>query len=98
MSNTIASTTLPSLGPAQWLTERAQHASRELNDCVELNPEKLGGVPVLKGTRIAVAQVLAEMGEGQSAEQVAEDLDLDVSLVKRLVLGLAICLDRPVAR
>jgi len=50
-----------------------------------------------KGTRISVAQVLAELGEGQSAEEVAADFDLDVVLVKKLVQGLAVCLDRPVS-
>ena len=66
----------------QWLTQRAQYATRELGDCVEWNANKLGGAPVLKGTRISVAQVLAELGEGQSAEEVAADFDLDVVLVR----------------
>jgi uncharacterized protein (DUF433 family) len=81
----------------QWLTQRVQYATRELSDCVEWNPNKLGGAPVLKGTRISVGQVLAELGEGQSAEEVAADFDLDVRLVKKLVQGLAICLDQPVS-
>ena len=88
---------IPSAQPDQWLVERTRHAARELSDCVEINPDKLGGVPVLKGTRISVAQVLAEIGEGQSVEAVADDFDLDVELVKRLVTGLAVCLDRPIA-
>jgi|OpeIllAssembly_1097287.scaffolds.fasta_scaffold763392_1 uncharacterized protein (DUF433 family) len=97
---TIASDSLTASAQAagQWLTQRAQYATRELSDCVEWNADKLGGAPVLKGTRISVAQVLAELGEGQSAEEVAADFDLDVALVKRLVQGLAVCLDRPVVR
>lgn len=98
MPNLTSDTALPDLGPEQWLTERTQHAIRELGDCVERNPAKLGGVPVLKGTRISVAQILAELGEGQSAEEVADDFDLDVGLVKKLVQGLAVCLDRPTSR
>ena len=98
MSNVSSSTSLPNLGPEEWLTERTRHAIRELGDCVERNPAKLGGVPVLKGTRISVAQVLAELGEGQSAEEIADDFDLDVTLVKKLVQGLAVCLDTPVYR
>jgi uncharacterized protein (DUF433 family) len=95
-TGTNAVTALPQ--PAgQWLTQRAQYATRELGDCVEWNAHKLGGAPVLKGTRISVAQVLAELGEGQSAEEVAADFDLDVVLVKKLVQGLAVCLDRPVS-
>jgi uncharacterized protein (DUF433 family) len=89
--------TVPAQPAGQWLTQRAQHATRELSDCVEWNTNKLGGAPVLKGTRISAAQVLAELGEGQSAEEVAADFDLDVMLVKKLVQGLAVCLDRPVS-
>ena len=98
MSSDTFPTALPSLRADQWLTERTQHASRELSDCVELSPQKLGGVPVLKGSRISVAQILAEIGEGRSADEVAADFDLDAALVKRLVQGLAVCLDRPTSR
>jgi len=96
---TTISNAVPALTPpaGQWLTQRAQYATRELSDCVEWNANKLGGAPVLKGTRISVSQVLAELGEGQSAEEVAADFDLDVRLVKKLVQGLAVCLDRPVS-
>ena len=96
MANNATATTLPGLPLEQWLAERTRHASRELTECIEVSAEKLGGVPVLKGTRISIAQILAEIGEGQSAEEVAADFDIDVGLVKKLVLGLAVCLDRPV--
>lgn len=89
---------VPAALPEQWLADRTRFAARELGDCVEMNPDKLGGVPVLKGSRISVAQILAEIGEGQSVEAVAADFDLDVELVKRLVTGLAVCLDRPIAQ
>ncbi|MCY2994661.1 MAG: DUF433 domain-containing protein [Planctomycetota bacterium] len=91
------SMTVPAPLAGQWLTERVQYATRELDDCLEWNANKLGGAPVLRGTRISVAQILAELAEGQSAEEVAQDFDLDVLLVKKLVQGLAICLDRPVS-
>jgi uncharacterized protein (DUF433 family) len=94
ISDAVTAVTSPA---GQWLTQRAQYATQELSDCVEFNPNKLGGAPVLKGTRISVSQVLAELGDGQSAEEVAADFDLDVRLVKKLVQGLAVCLDRPVS-
>ena len=94
----ISCNLIPSALPEQWLADRTRFAARELGDCVEMNPDKLGGVPVLKGSRISVAQILAEIGEGQSVEGVAADFDLDVELVKRLVSGLAVCLDRPIAQ
>ncbi len=97
MSNSTTAPILLDPRAEQWLIERMQLASRELADCIELNPAKCGGVPVLKGTRISVAQILAEMGEGQSAAEVAQDFDLDVELIKRLVKGLAVYLDRTVS-
>ncbi|HLQ43163.1 MAG TPA: DUF433 domain-containing protein [Planctomycetaceae bacterium] len=83
--------------PEQWLAERTEHAARELRECVEFDPGKRCGVPVLKGTRMSVAQLLAELGEGRSTVEVAEDFDLDAALVKRFVCGLAVCLDRTVS-
>lgn len=55
----------------------------------------MNGVPVVKGSRISVAQIFAEMAEGMSANEVAEDFSLDPALVKRLVSGFSVCLDRP---
>ena len=89
---------VPSISTEQWLAERARQAALELRDCVEVDANKLGGVPVLKGTRISVAQILAEIGEGQSIQAVADDFALDVAQVKKLVTGLAICIDRPLAK
>ncbi len=84
-------------GPEQWLAERADYAARELHECVEFDPGKRCAVPVLLGTRMSVAQLLAELGEGRSTTEVADDFDLDANLVKRFVCGLAVCLDRTVA-
>ena len=98
MSPATLSLTVPSAQADHWLIQRTQFASRELDDCIELNENKMGGVPLLKGSRISVAQVLAEISEGQSVAEVAADFDLDVSLVQRLVQGLAVCLDRSVSR
>ena len=83
--------------PEQWLAERADYAARELHECVEFDPAKRCAIPVLLGTRMSVAQLLAELGEGRSTAEVAEDFDLDANLVKRFVCGLAVCLDRTVS-
>jgi uncharacterized protein (DUF433 family) len=83
---------------ALWLVQRVEYASSELSDCIERNPLKMNGVPVVKGSRISVAQILAEIAEGMSADEVAEDFSLDPSLVKRLVSGLSVCLDRPLSQ
>jgi uncharacterized protein (DUF433 family) len=66
-----------------WHNERrsCRWLSYQLSDCVELNLQKLGAVPVLKRSRISVAQILAEIAEGQTAAEVAADFELDASLV-----------------
>jgi uncharacterized protein (DUF433 family) len=98
MSNPSVGTALLNPLAEQWLVERTQWASRELADCIEINPAKCGGVPVLKGSRISVAQILAELGEGQRVDDVAADFDLEVETLRQLVKGLAIYLDQPVSR
>lgn len=98
MSTDNAITPIAERAPAQWMARRAEFASSELSDCIERNPQKLGGVPVIKGTRISVAQILAELAEGLSIEEVAQDFNLDLALVKRMVSGLSACLDRPLSQ
>lgn len=94
MQDSIVPMSVPAVPAEQWLAERTRYALGELADCIEVDPRKLGGVPVVRGTRVSVAQILAEIGEGESTEDVAEDLQLDPALIKRLVTGLAVCLDR----
>ncbi len=81
----------------EWLAERAKYALLVLRECVEVSPGKHGGVPVLRGTRFTVAQVFAEAGEGRSLPEIAADFNLDAELLKNLMDGFSIHLDRPLA-
>ncbi len=81
----------------EWLAERARHSMTVLRECVEVSPGKQGGVPVLRGTRFTVAQLFAEIGEGRSLPEIAADFGLDLGLMKKLMEGLAIQLDRPLS-
>jgi len=98
MSVESAMTPMPEDAAVQWLVQRVEFASSELSDCIERNPQKVNCVPVVKGSRISVAQIFAELAEGMSADEVAEDFSLDPALVKRLVSGLSVCLDQPLSR
>jgi uncharacterized protein (DUF433 family) len=40
---------------------------------IEINPEIMGGKPVISGTRIPVALILRKLGAGMSAEQILAD-------------------------
>lgn len=44
-----------------------------LMERIEINPKKLGGKPVIKGTRIAVEQILRMLGAGVTTEDILTD-------------------------
>jgi len=84
-----------SLRNQEWIAERLRHAVVMLKESVDVDPEKRGGVPVLKGTRVTLAQILAELAENATLGEIAGDLDLDFELMQKLLRGMAIHLDRP---
>ena len=49
-------------------------AAVDWSDCslVEVNPRKLSGVPVLKGTRMQAASILENYSSGLSPDEIAE--------------------------
>jgi uncharacterized protein (DUF433 family) len=40
---------------------------------IEINPEVMGGKPVIRGTRVPVELVLRKLGAGMSAEEILAD-------------------------
>ena len=79
----------------EWLAVRTRQAAVMLSDCTEVSELKRGGVPVIRGTRFTAAQVLAELADGRSVAELAEDFDLEIATIKQFLGGLAIILDRP---
>lgn len=86
------------VGIDEWLAERMLYASHVLRECVDVDPKRRGGIPVLKGTRFTLAQLLAELADGRSLPCIAEDFELDLQILEQFMRGLSICLDRPAAR
>jgi uncharacterized protein (DUF433 family) len=43
------------------------------NDRIEINPEIMGGKPVIRGTRIPVEVVLRKLGAGMKPEEIIAD-------------------------
>jgi uncharacterized protein (DUF433 family) len=78
---------------ADDLIMRTRHAMLALKDCVEVNTQKRLGAPILKGTRFTVSQLLAELAEGRSVVEIADDFDLSQDTIRKLLDGLALCLD-----
>jgi uncharacterized protein (DUF433 family) len=42
---------------------------------IEINPKKMLGKPVIRGTRITVELILRKLGEGASVDELLEDYD-----------------------
>lgn len=49
---------------------------------IESSPTKLGGIPVLRGTRFSITQLLAELADSDIIEEIAEDFELDANQIK----------------
>ncbi len=82
----------------EWLAEKARYALQVLRKCVERDPEKHGGVPVLRGTRFTIPSLFAEMSEGRSIFEIAEDHELDKDQLRELLEGLSIHFDQPLVK
>jgi uncharacterized protein (DUF433 family) len=56
-------------------------------DCplVEINPRKLSGAPILKGTRMPADVVLENYQGGSSVEEIAEDFDIPETSIRSLL-------------
>jgi uncharacterized protein (DUF433 family) len=46
-----------------------------VTDRIEINPKKMLGKPVIRGTRITVELILRKLGEGASIEDLLKDYD-----------------------
>lgn len=55
-------------------------------DVIEKNPKILGGTPVIKGTRIPVARVLAFIGMEYTLSQMRQELP-DLKVLKKEDIG-----------
>ena len=47
-----------------------------LNDHISIDPDKLNGKPCIKGTRIPISTILANLEEGLSISEIIEEFDL----------------------
>lgn len=66
-----------------------------LAECIDVDPARRAGIPVLKGTRFKASQVLAQIAAGDSIEDLIEDLELPEEIVRNFLQSLSMALDRP---
>jgi len=60
------------------------------NRAIEVDPNRFSGMPVIKGTRFPVPQLIVEIGEGEkSIKELAENYDLDFDKIQLLFHDLA---------
>jgi uncharacterized protein (DUF433 family) len=91
----IKSVSIRSVQLEQWFAECSLWAHEALQNSVEFDPNRRGGVPVLKGTRFTVAQTLAELADSAGVPEVASEFDLDEETIRRLLYGLALLAEKP---
>lgn len=56
---------------------------------IEVDPEIMGGFPVVKGTRFTLAQFLAELSASDSVLAIAQDFDLPYQNLRSVLDSLA---------
>src|SRR4051794_3090609 len=83
------------LDDEQWLAVRMAVSAVLLHETVVIDADIRSGVPILKGTRISIAQVLTEIADGETVDGFADEYDIDADVIKKFLDGLAIHLDRP---
>ncbi|WP_259093897.1 DUF433 domain-containing protein [Salinibacter ruber] len=59
-----------------------------VNDFIEVTPEKLGGAPVFRGTRIPVRVLFDYLEEGYTVDAFLEQYEIDPNLVHGFIEAL----------
>ena len=77
------------------LRRRLEFEARILADSIEISYEKKGGVPVVRGTRMPVARILAEVADNVRIKEFADNYDLDVEKLHAILQGFSVYLSRP---
>lgn len=65
------------------------------NPAVVIDKDIFNGFPVLKNTRFPISRIFAEIADGTGIDQLAEEYDLDKSMLQKLFLELGISFNRP---
>ena len=53
---------------------------------IVVNPKVMVGKPVIKGTRVAVYEIVARVAQGQTFKAIAEDLDITEGDIKAALM------------
>lgn len=64
-----------------------------LERSIETDPDRFGGKPVIAGTRMTVSEFLAELANGRSIEDIADDRGYPIRRLKDVLYGLSESID-----
>ena len=77
------------------LAYRMFRAAQMIVEAVEVDEDRCGGIPVIRGTRFTVAQMIAQIADGDSVAVLADEFDLNKEDVVKCLHAISIALDRP---
>lgn len=66
-----------------------------LREAVWIDPDRMAGKACLVGTRFPVSSIIAELAEGRTVKEIAEEFELQEHLIRNFLNGLAMMLDKP---
>jgi uncharacterized protein (DUF433 family) len=78
-----------------WLAQRRWVSDILLLRVVEINPAIRKGVPILRGTRMTISQILGELADGRSTIDISDAFDIDLAQIRMFLEGIAMQFDRP---
>jgi uncharacterized protein (DUF433 family) len=64
---------------------RSRCYTNGMSDRIEINPEIHNGQPCIKGTRVPVTRILAEVAEGTSFEDIQQQYDVTTEDIRAAV-------------
>ncbi|RIK82562.1 MAG: hypothetical protein DCC68_06005 [Planctomycetota bacterium] len=81
-----------------WIRETLQTAVARLADAVTVNHDICGGVPVVRGTRMPVSTVLAELADDLCLSDISDDFDIEKEKLVSLLGALSLAFNRDFSR
>lgn len=82
---------------AEWLGERSRLALFAMQEYVEADPSKLGGIVVFRGTRFSVPQFIGELADSDAVADIADNFDMTEADLRGFLHALAVFLNKPVS-
>ena len=67
----------------------------DFQGAVESDPDRRGGIPVLRDTRFPFAKVVAELADGYTVAEIADDYELEYSALLAALSRLSVAFSEP---